>query len=143
MAASFITEPLKVHSPFCRVLLVRKTNPDTTGEMTMQGDEDQDVRLSLIVSDWAAIDPRQSRVQAAGSCSLSVNFTKQTCSLFSAIPLRMGNSKRSAFAGQNSAWAPLLGVSCVHTFLQLLLSTAACPETELFRTQDWNCSLAN
>lgn len=52
------------------VLLVTKTNPDTMWEMTMQGDEDQDVRLSLIVTDWAAIDPRQSRVQAAESCCL-------------------------------------------------------------------------
>lgn len=94
---------LKRYTLPLRVLLVTKTNAATMWETTMQGDEDQDVRLCLRVSDWAATDPRESRVQAAESCCLSVTFTKQTCPLYPAISLRMGDSKRPAFAGQNSA----------------------------------------
>lgn len=83
-----------------RVLLVTKT---TMWETTMQGDEDQDVRLCLTVSDWAATDPRESRGQAAESCCLSVTFTKQTCPLYSGW-LRKTSLCRPELSMGSSAW---------------------------------------
>ena len=78
VAMSFMTEPQKLHSPFCHVLLVMKTNTDTMWETTTQGGEDQELRIALLVSDWAEMDPRQSgsRVQDAVSCCLSVSLTQ-------------------------------------------------------------------
>lgn len=84
VAMPFMTEPQKLYSPFRHVLLVTKTNTNTMWETTTQGRENQELRIALPVSDWAAMDPRQSgsRVQDAVSCCLCVGLTKHAlCSL--------------------------------------------------------------
>lgn len=84
-------------------------------ERTMQGHEDQEGRITLLVSDGAAIWSQAVWLQSPGHCvpCLSVILTKHACS---DIPLRMVNSKTPAFAGHNSVCVPLLGVSTFTRF---------------------------